>query len=152
MIEAIDLLPQLYREVYIPGQVITELKHHGAPAVVRQWVEHLPPWAQVRDPARIDATLLQNKKLDAGEIHAIALAQELKADVLIDERDAYEAARARGLTCTGILGVLDSAAERGLLDLKPALTRLTGQTNFRYSQNLINRLLQRDARRRHTGR
>jgi predicted nucleic acid-binding protein len=148
MIEAIGVLPQLYHEVYIPRQVIAELEQHGAPAPVRRWVEHLPEWAQVRNPAHIDAGLRQNKKLDEGEIHAIALAQELKAHVLIDERDGYEAARARGLTSTGILGVLDTAAERGFLDLKSALARLAGETNFRYSQPLIDRLLERNAQRR----
>jgi len=150
LIEAIDVLSQLYHEVYIPHEVITELEHHGAPAAVCRWVQHLPEWARVRNPAHIDATLLQNRKLDKGEIHAIALAQELKAHVLIDERDAYEAAKARGLTSTGILGVLDAAAERDLLDLKPALARLVSETNFRHSQRLIDRLLERDAQRRQT--
>lgn len=105
---------------------------------------------QVRNPASIDATLEQNNKLDQGEIHAIALAQELNAQVLIDERDAYEAAKARGLISTGTLGVLDMAAERNLLDLRLVLARLTSETNFRYSRRLIDFLLERDAQRRQT--
>lgn len=147
LVDAIDVLPRLYHEVYVPRQVIAELEHPGAPAAVRRWVQCLPEWAQVRDPTHIDETLRQNRKLDQGEIHAIALAQELKAHLLIDERDAYEAAKARGLASTGILGVLDVAAQCGLLDLKPILARLIGETNFRYSQRLIDRLLERDARR-----
>lgn len=150
LIETINVLPQLYREVYIPRQVVTELEHPGAPAAVHRWFEHLPEWVQVRNPASIDATLEQNSKLDQGEIHAIALAQELNAQVLIDERDAYEAAKARGLISTGTLGVLDMAAERNLLDLRLVLARLTSETNFRYSQRLIDFLLERNAHRRQT--
>lgn len=150
LIEAVDFLPQLYRQVYIPHEVIAELKHHGTPAAVRRWAERLPGWAQVRSPTHIDAALRRNRRLDEGEIHAIALALELKADVLVDERDAYEAAKALGLTSRGVLGVLDAAADRNLLDLKPALARLTRETNFRYSQDLIDRLLERDAQRRQT--
>jgi predicted nucleic acid-binding protein len=147
LIEAIDVLPRLYDRVYLPHQVVAELKHRGTPAPVRRWVEHLPAWAEIRSPRQIGISLRENRKLDEGEIHAIALALELKAPILVDERAAYEAAIAHGLSSTGVLGVLDKAAEQKLLELGSALARLTGETNFRYSQELIDRLLERDARR-----
>lgn len=148
LIEAVGVLPALYREVYVPQQVIDELDHPGAPAAVRRWVEHLPAWACIREPSQIDPRLAANRKLDAGEIHAIALAQELGAKVLIDERNAYEAAKACGLTATGTLGILDAAAERDLLNLRDALGRLVSQTNFRHTQSLLDRLIERDVKRR----
>jgi predicted nucleic acid-binding protein len=148
LIEAIDVLPRLFHEVCVPEQVITELKQSGTPVAVRQWVEQIPEWVRVRKPVQVDAALRQNRKLDEGEIQAIALASELDAHVLIDERDGYEAARAYGLACTGTLGVLDAAAGQDMLDLKSALVRLTRETNFRCTQPLLDRLLERDAHRK----
>jgi predicted nucleic acid-binding protein len=54
--------------------------------------------------------------LDEGEIAAIALATSLPADLLLmDDRKAV-ITRLKGLRVTGTLGVLDVAAERGLVD------------------------------------
>jgi predicted nucleic acid-binding protein len=86
--------------------------------------------------------------LDPGEHDAIILALHLKADlVLMDEREGVEEARRLGLTVTGTLGVLDRAAERGLIELAPAIAHLR-QTNFRVDPGLLDRLLAADARRR----
>jgi predicted nucleic acid-binding protein len=86
--------------------------------------------------------------LDPGEYDAILLALHLKADlVLMDEREGVEEARHLGLTVTGTLGVLDRGAERGLIELAPAIARLR-QTNFRIDPALLDRLLAADGRRR----
>jgi predicted nucleic acid-binding protein len=85
--------------------------------------------------------------LDRGEHDAILLALRLRADlVIMDEREGVEEARRLGLTVTGIIGVLDRAAERGLIDLDSAFARLP-QTNFRIDPALLDRLLAADARR-----
>jgi hypothetical protein len=47
--------------------------------------------------------------------------------MLMDERDSVKEARRLGLTVTGSLGVLDRAAERGLIDLAPAIARLSAR-------------------------
>jgi predicted nucleic acid-binding protein len=89
--------------------------------------------------------------LDVGERDAILLALEIKADlVLMDEREGVEEATRLGLTVTGTLGVLDRAAEKGLLDLPDVLSRLR-VTNFRVSPTLLDRLLADDARRKGKG-
>ena len=61
--------------------------------------------------------------LDQGEAEVIALAQELRADlVIIDERLARWHARRLGLNTTGVLGVLLKAKESGLLEeIKPLI-------------------------------
>jgi predicted nucleic acid-binding protein len=62
--------------------------------------------------ASADSTLAH---LDEGEAHAITLALERRADLLlIDERDGTAAARARGLTVTRTLGVLESRRQQGI--------------------------------------
>lgn len=86
--------------------------------------------------------------LDPGEQDAIVLALHLNADlVLMDEREGVEEARRLGLTVTGTIGVLDRAAEGGLIELAPAITALR-QTNFRVNPMLLDRLLAADGRRR----
>ena len=54
--------------------------------------------------------------LDKGETAAIALAESLHADLLLmDECVGCRVARSRALRVTGTLGILDLAAEHGLL-------------------------------------
>jgi predicted nucleic acid-binding protein len=61
-----------------------------------------------------------------------------------------EEARRLGLNVTGMLGVLDLAAERGLIDLPSAVTAVR-QTNFRIDPSLLDRLLDADRLRRGIG-
>ena len=85
--------------------------------------------------------------LDRGEEDALRLALHYNADlVLMDERDGVEEARRLGLTVTGTIGVLDRAAERGLIDLNLTFARLR-QTNFHINPALLERLLAADAQR-----
>ena len=84
--------------------------------------------------------------LDEGETAAIALAEFLRADLLpIDERDGYRAARRKGLFVTGTLGLLDLAAEHGLIDFVQAIAKLE-QTTFRRPEALLEALLKKHRR------
>jgi predicted nucleic acid-binding protein len=135
----IDLLPRLFERVFIPSVVADELRHPSAPVAVRDWVNEPPSWVEVRPAVDCDDTDLW--PLDDGERSAIALGLSLKADlILIDERRGAAAALRKGFEVTGTLGVLDLAAERGLVDLAAALARLR-KTNFRYRQELFDALL-----------
>jgi hypothetical protein len=80
-------------------------------------------------------------RLDAGEREAIALAEDVAADlVILDERKARQVALERGLSITGLLGLLVDAAERGLVELREVLGRLR-QTSFRVDPKLLASLL-----------
>ena len=137
----IGLLPLLFRRVTIPSAVAGELRHPSAPQAVQTWTEHLPDWVSVSSAPELDDPLLTT--LDSGERAAIALGLSLNADlILIDERKGSAAARSRGFEVTGTLGVLDLAAERGLIDLAHALERLT-HTNFRCRPELLSALLRK---------
>ena len=140
LIEAINLLPQLYGSVIIPEAVRRELTTAAAPEQVRRWAGTLPDWITVRPPSVVLPFLL-----DAGEKEAISLALELGADlILMDERRGRRIAEAQGLRVTGILGLLEEAARRGFIDLAEALARLQ-QSGFYVSEKMAASLLNRHA-------
>ena len=86
--------------------------------------------------------------LDPGENEAICLAQENNAGaVLIDERRGRKVARALGLPVAGTLGVLELAAERGLVEFAVAIERLR-RTSIFLAPAIIAAALERDRVRR----
>ena len=140
----VEILPPLFGRVVAPPAVISESQHPGTPQVVRAWVEAAPTWLETRAPTSVDPSL----GLGQGEAEAISLARELHADaVLIDERKGVIVARQLGLFATGTLGVLEIAAEKGLINLAQAIAALR-QTSFRVSEQLLEEVLQRDRNRR----
>jgi len=86
LIQAAEILPNLYRTVLIPPAVKAELAHANTPAIVRAWISQPPAWLEVVSLKRpVDSAL---EHLDAGEREAISLASELQAILLLmDERD-----------------------------------------------------------------
>ena len=138
-IQHIELLPKLFGTVLLPEAVHAELIHPGAPEPVRQWATNLPPWVSVRQVAELnDGELLS---LGAGERAAITLALSIHADmILIDERKGARVAIHKGFEVMGTLGILDRAAERGLVNLDYSLMKLK-ETNFRYRQEMLDALL-----------
>jgi len=143
LIQHVDVLPSLFGRVLAPPSVVAELLHPGTPPAIRAWAEAPPTWLEVRAPAMVDPRI----GLGPGEAEAISLARELQADILlIDERKGVAAARQYGLFVTGTLGVLEIAAERGLIALPVAIAALR-QTTFRVSDELLTAMLQRDRER-----
>ncbi len=146
LIDAIELLPELFEKVFAPEAVRAELLDQDAPVVVRAWAAQPPGWLEVRtvssgidDPAW--------RALDIGEREALALARTLGAElVLMDDRAGVVVARQLGLVATGTLGVLDLGARRGMIDLPDAFTRLKA-TSFRYRPEIMDALLAQHARR-----
>jgi predicted nucleic acid-binding protein len=135
----IDLLPRLFKTVFVPDAVHEELCHPGAPTVLRDWIKGRPPWLEVMPVDLIDDAAL--RPLGSGEREAIALALSMHADlVLMDERKGASIALMKGFEVTGTLGILRLAAKTGLIDLVDALGKLK-RTNFRYRQEMIDDLL-----------
>jgi predicted nucleic acid-binding protein len=141
LIDLIDLLPELYGKVIIPQAVLNELSVPQAPEAVQAWIAQPPVWLEVlsiENPP--DVELIQ---LDLGEQEAIALAEQLGADlIIVDDRDARQMALERGLNVIGLLGVLGVAAQQNLINFSVAIGRLQ-QTTFRASPVLIESLLER---------
>lgn len=144
VIESIHLLPELFVQVILPKAVLAELTHPRAPEAARRWAGALPSWVVVREASRIELTGV----LDPGEAEAIALVEELGADlVLIDEREARREAARRGIPVIGTVAILEEAAARNLIELPAAFQRLLA-TNFRIDRRYLDDALRRDAERR----
>lgn len=141
LIGQLDLLWALYGEVLAPSAVVAEVMAGGIRRVgaseLRQahWLRRV----DLADPGRAD--LLAD--LDRGEAEAIALAQELKADLLIvDERLARRHAQHLGIPITGTLGVLLKAKQVGLIvEVRPLIVRLE-EGGIRLGASLMGRTLE----------
>ena len=121
-----------------------ELQQPNTPPAVREWAVSLPPWVTVQAPKSIHLPL----DVDAGELEAIWLAQEIKAvALLIDDRAGRTAAIRVGLAVIGTIGILEQAAKQGLNDLPQTMERLR-QTNARLDAGLIRGALERDKARK----
>jgi predicted nucleic acid-binding protein len=117
----LSLLEQLYGKIIIPKAVWEEIRTgEGQPGEAE--VKSLP-WFEQRQVSNRD---LIREILNPGEAEALALAIELRADLLlIDERAGRMEAELRGLRFKGLLGVLIEAKKKGYLkDVKPLLDDL----------------------------
>lgn len=145
LINAVEILPKLFDEVFVPPAVLRELADARAPEAVRQWTMAPPTWLMIADPA---SRLPSTAGLDAGEADAISLAKERGiSDVLMDDYAGRKVALAEGLFVLTTLAVLERAAEKRVLQLRPALEALQ-QTSYRVRKEMIEAALQRDALRR----
>jgi predicted nucleic acid-binding protein len=122
----------------VPEPVASELSAAGAPAVVREWITKPPTWIDVRQVPP-DAVSMIADDLDLGERAAIALAQTVRADLLlIDEAAGRAEAKRRHLRVTGTLGVLMAGAEQGLVNVPDLLERLKA-TSFLSGRDALER-------------
>jgi predicted nucleic acid-binding protein len=111
----LDLLHNVVGELVIPGAVYEELTGQGqerpgaAEAAPGEWIQRriVGDHAAVAHLAHV---------LHAGEREAIVLAEELHAQLLIDEQRGRNMATARGVTGRGSLRILIEAKQRGLID------------------------------------
>ena len=143
LIGNIDLLPVLFEKVILPSAVQAELTDPDVPPSVRNWIADPPAWIDVHATPSRQSGLLSVEGLDEGEAAAIALAISLDADLLLmDDRKGVSVARAKGLRVTGTLGILDLAAQRGLVSFPQAVERLR-QTTFRIPEALLDSLMKK---------
>jgi predicted nucleic acid-binding protein len=139
----LDVLRELYTDVTVPPGVAQEVTANGAGQPGAEEVS-AAAWitlAEVRDQ-QLAASL--KRDLGEGEAEAIALAAELKADLLIvDDRLARQVAGTLGLTIVGTVGVLLEARRRGVLPkIKSCLDDLVDLAGFRISEELYARALE----------
>jgi predicted nucleic acid-binding protein len=143
LIGNIDLLPALFDKVILPSAVQAELTDPDAPPSVRNWIAYPPAWLHVHETPSSESE--QASLEDEGETATIALAISLNADLLLmNDRRGVIVARGKGLRVTGTLGVLDLAAQRGLVNFAQAIDRLR-RTTFRIPEALLDSLVKRHA-------
>jgi hypothetical protein len=140
----LNLLKSQYSAVWVPDAVAKELMAHADP-VARNLIQSATRerWIQVgnmEDSRLLRLLLLQ---LHQGEAEAIALATDLKADiVLIDEQEARQLASRTGLAVTGVLGILLRAKHAGEISaIKPEIDLLRSKAHFFVSAPLEAKLL-----------
>lgn len=133
----IEILEQLFDSVLIPSAVLAELSDKSAPRQVQIWLMNIPNWVEIRDPSHFDSS---SRSRGLGERAAIALAKELQAPVLSDDKGARQIARSEGLVVSGTLGILIEADVRGLLAIELALDNLA-KAGFFLSDQLVERVL-----------
>lgn len=130
----LDVLGELYGQVFIPPAVAAELAVpvRDLPAI------DLGTLVSVRAPADESLATDLRAQLDPGEADAIALAVEMHADaVLIDEPAGRRVASGLGLHPIGVIGVLLDAKRRGLIArLAEHLDTLDRSIAFRISADL----------------
>ncbi|HAA23954.1 MAG TPA: DUF3368 domain-containing protein [Cytophagales bacterium] len=125
----LNLLQKVFGKVTITEIVQTEFK------------DPLPDWITI---AQVSSDLHKGLQyiLDPGEASSIELAVELSDSLLIiDESKGRRIARELGVNITGTLGVFLTAKQKGILPaIKPLLDKID-TTNFRLSEELIQRVL-----------
>jgi predicted nucleic acid-binding protein len=133
----VDVLEALFKESLIPSQVESELSSPKRGEAVRAFIATPPSWLRVWSPDSIE--LIEG--LHAGEAATIALYRELRADrVIIDEALGRAAATQRGLQVVGTIGVLETAADRGLIDLAQVFDKVK-KSNFWVSPTFLDERL-----------
>lgn len=134
-----DILPALFARVLIPPQVAGEMRHAKAPQVVQSFIAAPPPWLEIKAPA--GPVVLPS--LDRGEAAAISLAIELGAVLMIDELDGRQVALAMGLEIVGAIGVLERAANQGVLQDLSAVHAQIRALRFHISDAILQASLTR---------
>jgi predicted nucleic acid-binding protein len=129
-IAALSILHELFRLVLTTPEIAAEYR------------KRLPSWVEVRAVVNRDLLYTYAETIDIGEASAIALAQEIQADLLIlDDAAARKFAENLKLQITGTIGVLLSAKQNGVIsEVRPYLDKIQ-RTNFRLSPSLISRVL-----------
>jgi len=146
IVDATDILPTLFGTVLVPPAVVRELQHASTPARVRVWWRTVPSWVHIQAPRLPPDPALH--ALGEGEQEAIRLMDEQQAPLLMtDDRDAYNAAVARGMAVTRTLRVLEIAAEQELLDFPTIVARLRA-AEFYMPEDVVDEMLARDAARK----
>ena len=111
-IQRLNLLPELFGEVFVP------------PAVAGEFGSAFS-WLKVRPPADANYVAALKLQLDDGEAEAIALAKELNAVVVLDDLPARRAAKMQNQPCVGLVRLLLLAKTEGkLMAVRPAIESL----------------------------
>ena len=138
----LDLLRQLYGELFIPEAVWHEVVIEGVGQPGADEVK-AATWIKTQSVTNTPLISALRQELDAGEAEAIALTLETQAELLLmDERVGREVARHLGLRYTGLIVVLVEAKHKEVLSaVKPQLDALN-MAGFRISDALYVRVLQ----------
>jgi predicted nucleic acid-binding protein len=137
----LDILKQMYGEIFIPEAVYKELSVKKE-SICKIAVDKAQDWIIIKKISNQMAKTLYKTQLHEGEVEVMILTMEMSADVvIIDDANAKKYAKYLELPVTGTLGVLIKAKQRGYVDeLKPILYRMM-ENGIYITQTLIERCL-----------
>lgn len=140
-IDQLELLKTQFNEILVPKQVWEEIQegHEG-----RKKLENLrEKFLKVIEVEEDGLYREFYQRLDKGESAALSYAIRNNADlILLDEKEAREAARNHELKTTGVIGILIKANESDRLNLVKQLERLK-EEGFWISDELYQRIADR---------
>jgi len=130
-IERVDILKNIFDEVYIPDKVYDEV-------VIEENVTLESPFFIKREIEDKTLYKLLSRSLDAGESEAIVLAKEMNLSLIIDEKKGRKIANNMGINIMGFLGLLLLNHKKKCLleDEILEVYYLAKEASFRVSQRL----------------
>ncbi len=142
LVKMLPILPRLFSLIYVPDGVVLEATQDPVKPGAQEIQRALEQGCIVRKSVEISGAYMDLiELLDQGEAEALALAEQIKAIALIDERRGRNIANKRGITVTGTAAVLIKAKNAGeITAIKPLLDELI-QCGYRLSPSLVNNVL-----------
>lgn len=140
LVRQLDLLAQLYGEVFIPLAVAAELQAGAEQGVDVPQVAALP-WLKVM-PLVSDTSIPLVTDLGAGEAEVIALGLENpKSRLIVDDTLARRIARLHQLQFTGTVGIVVKAKQVGLLEAVSPIVSALREAGLWLSDSLVAEVL-----------
>jgi predicted nucleic acid-binding protein len=139
----LELLSTLFSVLHVPEAVYFEVVSDQSRTDARLLQPFLDTYAQLH--ADIESTFTKEISpiLDAGEIQALALAQDLGCGVIMDELRGRKVAQRYEIKTVGVLGVLMQGKVQGLIpEVLPFIEQLQAE-NYRLSARLVDSVLER---------
>jgi predicted nucleic acid-binding protein len=138
VINQLGLLKKLFHEIIIPQAVFQEITAVSDKKCAVKIVEFIKNWvrhAEQKSNSTFD--------LGKGELKAINIYLELKADLLIiDDKKARDAAESRDIKCIGTIGLLTLAKKKGFIrELRKYFIQLLKNRRY-FSHQLLNQVLE----------
>ena len=140
----LSLLKSQFETIFIPHAVLEELKvetnFRGTTSIQQALKDGWLKPCEIQNKPLAQALSLE---LDKGESEAIALAVDLKIQMLVmDESMGRERARAMGLQTIGVLGVLLNAKKhKQIKSIKKAMESLRQEVGFFISDDLFEQVV-----------
>lgn len=138
----LELLLQLFGEVYIPQAVYDETVTFGREEGIAKQAVASADWIHVVEVKNRLAVGILLDEMDLGEVETIILAEEINADwVLMDEKKGRRKLKQLNLPKIGTIGILLKAKQLGLIPtLKSEIEKLQN-SSFAVSQSVVSEVL-----------
>lgn len=116
----LHLIREIFRNVAIPIGVYEEY--------IKGWdPKALPSWIIIENLGEEDRKTAESLNLGIGEAHAIVLASHQDCFLGLDDENARETAKKKGIDIIGSIGILRIAYESCLIETKDQLKNLLGK-------------------------